>query len=493
MDGECSGVESRLTAQTSATTGMKKKWTPNYLTQRSVNDVVHKSIPLYYPLTVIIDTPQFQRLRRLKQLNACSWVFPSGEHTRFTHSLGTYHLAREAVSKLALLQPELNIDGTDILCVITAALVHDLGHGPFSHLYDAMFVNAVHPNNDWRHERGSVLMFREMCKKPEVSNALNEFLSAEDYIFIEELIDPPKHFMEGGEWQLKGRPKEKSFLYDFVSNVHDGQDVDKFDYFMRDSHLGTVAIAFDEGTVKRIRCNTRAEFDEEKGYRRLAYNEKIVQDLKNISKARIRLHEAIYQHKTCVAADLALVEAMQLADDHIFFKGDDGVLYRMSEAYKNMTAFLKLDDGVESMIRSSSDERLDAARQALERLDNRHLPKFVGTSLLANVENKAPNAIKQSIIAASGGSLSEHSLIVRVLSCHGGMGVDHDPLEKVLLFDKNFRLTKRSPPVEPTRGGHKFAFIYVPYGTSGDAERYVKLALAKFDPKWLSVVPANKL
>ncbi|KAH7695983.1 HD domain containing protein [Aphelenchoides avenae] len=272
---------------------------------REISDAVHGPIPIFPPLNLIIDTPEFQRLRRLKQLNACSLVFPCAEHTRFTHSLGVYHLANSALQQLVERQPELQITGADQLCVCIAALVHDLGHGPFSHLYDGFFVKEVNPKSEWRHERGSVLIFRLILDRyEEVRTEFYRYLDHEDLVFIEELIDPPKKFICDGEWQLKGRPPEKAFLYDLVSNVHSGTDVDKFDYFLRDSMLAPLSIGFDIRTVQRIFSHTRAVHDADLGYWRLAYDQKIVPDLRLVAEARIRLHLTVYQHKTAVAADI---------------------------------------------------------------------------------------------------------------------------------------------------------------------------------------------
>eukprot|EP00057_Strongylocentrotus_purpuratus_P006001 XP_011660475.1 PREDICTED: deoxynucleoside triphosphate triphosphohydrolase SAMHD1-like [Strongylocentrotus purpuratus] len=114
------------------------------------NDSVHGHIDFDPLLIKIIDTPQFQRLRFIKQLGCSYFVFPGAAHNRFEHSLGVCYLARELVLSLQRKQPELEITDKDILCVQIAGLCHDLGHGPFSHMFDLFFIPKVRP--DFKHK-----------------------------------------------------------------------------------------------------------------------------------------------------------------------------------------------------------------------------------------------------------------------------------------------------------------------------------------------------
>uniref|UniRef100_A0A4W6BR19 HD/PDEase domain-containing protein n=1 Tax=Lates calcarifer TaxID=8187 RepID=A0A4W6BR19_LATCA len=114
------------------------------------NDPIHGHVELHPLLIKIIDTPQFQRLRNIKQLGGTYFVFPGASHNRFEHCIGVGYLAGRLVQALNERQPELLISRRDILCVQIAGLCHDLGHGPFSHMFDGMFIPRARPGVTWK-------------------------------------------------------------------------------------------------------------------------------------------------------------------------------------------------------------------------------------------------------------------------------------------------------------------------------------------------------
>ena len=210
---------------------------------KTFNCPIHGHLELS-PLSVkVIDTPQFQRLRDISQLGGVYYVFPGAASKRFEHCIGVAYLARYFIEKLASQQPELNISSVDILCVELAGLCHDLGHGPFSHLFDAKVLPQLGVKH-FVHEHASIGILDILISE---NNLMSEFerngLTADDIHFIKELIlgdadEAPIDF----NWKGRG---DKTFLYDIVANKRNGIDVDKFDYFARDCHVLGVSKSFD--------------------------------------------------------------------------------------------------------------------------------------------------------------------------------------------------------------------------------------------------------
>nr|KAF6358993.1 SAM and HD domain containing deoxynucleoside triphosphate triphosphohydrolase 1 [Pipistrellus kuhlii] len=160
-----------------------------------INDPIHGHIEFHPLLIQIIDTPQFQRLRYIKQLGGAYYVFPGASHNRFEHSLGVGYLAGCLVRELSEKQPELQISERDMLCVQIAGLCHDLGHGPFSHTFDGRFIPLARQDKKWKHEQGSVDMFEHLINSNDLKPVMERYglIPEDDVIFIkEQIIGPPK-------------------------------------------------------------------------------------------------------------------------------------------------------------------------------------------------------------------------------------------------------------------------------------------------------------
>jgi HD superfamily phosphohydrolase len=179
------------------------------MAERIYRDPVHNIISLEETdpddrlLIRLIDTPEFQRLRRIKQLGLALFTYQGAEHSRFSHSLGVMHLMRRA---LALLGQRYPIDRETRLTAMCAALLHDIGHGPFSHVVEAVL--------GYRHEEwGARIILDE-------GTTIHRVLREHDRELPARIVAVLQHTY---------RPR-------FVSQLVSSQmDVDRFDYLLRDS------------------------------------------------------------------------------------------------------------------------------------------------------------------------------------------------------------------------------------------------------------------
>ncbi|XP_059905113.1 deoxynucleoside triphosphate triphosphohydrolase SAMHD1-like isoform X4 [Gadus macrocephalus] len=363
--------------------------------QKVFNDPIHGHIELHPLLVKIIDTPQFQRLRNIKQLGGVYYVFPGASHNRFEHSIGVGYLAGKLAKSLKEKQPELNIDDRDILCVQIAGLCHDLGHGPFSHLFDGMFIPKVLPDLPvkWKHEKASLDMLNHLIAVNNLEPVMKGYglELPVDLFFIEELIfgkrtdphDPKK------ELEYRGRNPEKYFLYEIVSNKRNGIDVDKWDYFARDCHHLGIKNNFDyHRFIKFARvCEVEKEKDAEKKEKQICTREQEVGNLYDFFHTRNCLHRRAYQHKVTNIVETMITEAFVLADKHLKFKGENEK-FTMSTAIDDMPAYTKLTDNVFEKILLSTPCELDEARENDELDEARENDLKKARKILTNISSR---------------------------------------------------------------------------------------------------------
>ncbi|XP_056461096.1 deoxynucleoside triphosphate triphosphohydrolase SAMHD1-like [Gadus chalcogrammus] len=434
--------------------------------QKVFNDPIHGHIELHPLLVKIIDTPQFQRLRNIKQLGGVYYVFPGASHNRFEHSIGVGYLAGKLAKALKEKQPELKIDDRDVLCVQIAGLCHDLGHGPFSHLFDGMFIPKVLPDLPvkWKHEKASLDMLNHLIAVNNLEPVMKGYglELPVDLFFIEELIfgkrtdphDPKK------ELEYRGRNPEKYFLYEIVSNKRNGIDVDKWDYFARDCHHLGIKNNFDyHRFIKFARvCKVEKEKDAEKKEKQICTREQEVGNLYDFFHTRNCLHRRAYQHKVKNSVEVMITEAFVLADKHLTFKGKGGKRIKMSEAIYDMVAYTKLTDNVfeqilfptsteldESRENDELDEAvkkkdLDKASEILREILSRRLYKCVGQFYSAKDRIEDTEAMRCELAGdqdnPQGNNLRPDHFIVNVIKMDYGMK-EKDPIDHIRFYRKS--------------------------------------------------------
>uniref|UniRef100_A0A8C3UZ66 Deoxynucleoside triphosphate triphosphohydrolase SAMHD1 n=1 Tax=Catharus ustulatus TaxID=91951 RepID=A0A8C3UZ66_CATUS len=425
-----------LPAQSPRGEGTGKPYLPRYFIKICVfNDPIHGHIKFHPLLIRIIDTPQFQRLRYIKQLGGTYFVFPGASHNRFEHSLGVGHLAGCLVRSLKERQPDLDITQRDILCVEIAGLCHDLGHGPFSHMFDGRFIPRTRPDLKWKHETASVQMFEYLI----TSNKLEEVMKSyglvleEDMLFIKEQIGGPID----ETWPYRGRPKEKSFLYEIVANKENGIDVDKWDYFARDCHHLGIPNNFD---YKRLLVFTRV--CEVENQKHICIRDKEVGNLYEMFHTRNCLHWRAYQHKTGNIIEIMITEAFQKADKFWDKEVSGGKKYWISTAMEDMEAYTKLTDSIYLEILHSSSQDLEEAREILRRVERRELYKFLGETRHKSKKEIVKSDILPESIANSKPKkdppdveLKAENFIIDVVNMDYGMK-EQNPIDKVHFYCK---------------------------------------------------------
>ena len=237
--------------------------------RKIINDPVHGFITINDPLIYeIISHPWFQRLRRINQMAMSYLVYPGAVHSRLHHALGTYHLMHNALYELK--QKGIEITEEEEQAAKIAILLHDIGHGPFSHALESLLVENL------EHETLSLMIMHEL------NHDMGGKLTMAIHVFQD------RH--------------PKKFLHQLVS----GQlDVDRMDYLTRDSFFSGVI----EGMIgcDRILKMLTVQNGE------LMVEEKGIYTIEEFLVSRRLMYWQVYQHKTVLSAEMTLVKILERA------------------------------------------------------------------------------------------------------------------------------------------------------------------------------------
>ncbi|XP_060566071.1 deoxynucleoside triphosphate triphosphohydrolase SAMHD1-like isoform X2 [Ruditapes philippinarum] len=441
-----------------------------FMNRKMFNDPIHGTIDVHPVCVRIIDTPEFQRLRHIKQLDTCYLVYPGASHNRFEHSLGVSYLAGKLLKTIREQQPEEPITDRDILCVEIAGLCHDLGQGPFSHVFEKRFMPKM--RKEFKHETMARKLFEYMLDKNngEIKDKIQAIIGAcnipnfeefteDDFTFIKEMIDVPKD-LEIGPWPYKGREENKSYMYEIVANKRNGIDVDKWDYLARDSYMLGVKINFDYhrcfATARVLRVNglsgPNGESNENESTdsrrdivprKQICYREKEAQNLYDMFYTRMTLHKQAYQHKTHSIIGMMICDALVAANESIRLAGKS-----ISDTVDDMQAFTQLTDDIILSIlypptrgiasRQSETDGLTTARSILNDIFERKLYKFVSQTQVKKgelIEHEFKEHIVRSL-TEDGFPIEEKFIEYDIVNLDYGME-DKDPLEKVRFYRKD--------------------------------------------------------
>ena len=234
-----------------------------------INDPVHGFIKIPHEILFdVIEHPYFQRLRRISQTGLLSLIFPGAKHTRFHHALGAMNLMFKVLETLKLKGVKISRD--EEKAAMLAILLHDIGHGPFSHALENMLMD------DWHHEKISILLMNRLNKefKGKLDLAIEMFQGKYHRPFFNQLISS----------QL---------------------DVDRMDYLKRDSFYTGVT----EGSVNVERIISMMNVSNEE----LVIDAKGIYSVENYLTARMFMYWQVYYHKTAALAEHILVQILNRA------------------------------------------------------------------------------------------------------------------------------------------------------------------------------------
>ena len=312
-----------------------------------INDPVHGFIKIPYEIIFdIMEHRCFQRLRRISQTGLLSLIFPGATHTRFHHAIGAMHLMFNALEILK--QKGVKISTEEEKGAMLAVLLHDVGHGPFSHALENILMD------NWHHEKLSLLLMEQ----------LNEEFSGELTIAIQ---------------MFQGKYHRKFFNQLISSQL----DVDRLDYLKRDSFYTGVS----EGNINTQRIlSTLNVLDDE-----LVLDEKGIYSIEHYLVARMFMYWQVYYHKAAVLAENLLIKIMNraktLVSQNVKVEASENLkyfLYRESSPQateEDIARFMELDDtDVLQAIKSWKNHEDFVLSYLCKTVINRKFPKIIYSS-----------------------------------------------------------------------------------------------------------------
>src|SRR5437773_1839762 len=241
-------------------------------------DPIHDFITIHKNELDIIDTPVFQRLRRIRQLAGAHLVYPGAQHSRFEHSLGAMHIANQAAT---ILKEKKFLDSEDVTNLRLAALLHDIGHGPFSHLFEEVLQKKKRISHE---EIGARLIL-----KSEIGDLITK-----------------AGFDKGFVSKLAFGNSKYQFMNEIISG---GLSADMVDYLLRDGYF----TGAEHAKVDFMRIINSLDVHN----RKLSLDRSALYSFESMMISRYQMFKAVYFHKTVRAAEVMLLEAMLLADNEL--------------------------------------------------------------------------------------------------------------------------------------------------------------------------------
>ena len=304
------------------------------MTHLDIIDPIHDFVRVYDNELKIIDTPIFQRLRRIRQLSGAHLIYPGAQHTRFEHSLGVMHIASMAGQALA---EKGVVSYDDIQNLRLAGLLHDIGHGPFSHLFEEIFEEK----RKISHED----LGRDIILKTEIGDIISK------NGFDKKLVTK----LAFGDSKLQ-------FMNEVISGA---LSADMMDYLLRDGYF----TGAEHAKIDHHRLTHSLDVYKNK----LALDKSSLVNFETMMISRYQMFKAVYFHKTVRAGEVMLLEAMDLAEEELGLSS------------MNLNEYLQLSDDVilaKLLNLPEHNSKLKASKKIATDYLNRNLFKSVFESTL---------------------------------------------------------------------------------------------------------------
>ena len=326
-----------------------------------LKDPVHSYIHINYEVVWnCLDSKEFQRLRRIRQLGGDFQVYPTAEHSRFSHSLGVYEIVRRIVTEIKSLSVELS--EYDKICVMLAGLLHDVGHGPFSHAFE-------HVTNHSHEDYTAKIILGE--------TELNQVLTEVSPRLPEDIVSIIEH----------DHPN------DILNQIISGQlDADRMDYLLRDSYFS--ATSYGQFDLERILRTMRVrKIDENKKALVVKYTG--IHSVEDYIMARYQMYWQVYYHPVARSYEAVFIQLFNrlkdiFKDNKEYFSDMKVLIPFLEKNVVSVEEYFKLDENSLlyccSLIQNKDDE---IAADLARRLQNRRLFEYVDYSEenLAQIKN----------------------------------------------------------------------------------------------------------
>ncbi|WIA15541.1 hypothetical protein OEZ85_002175 [Tetradesmus obliquus] len=274
-------------------------------------DVAHGEVAIDECASQLLHTRPFRRMDSLKQLGCANWVFPGATHTRHQHSLGVSHLAVECGMQLHR-NGAKDVTAEDLMLLGVAGLLHDVGHGPFSHVFESQILPRLGVTG-WKHEDMSEQLIDHIADSSSLDLSQQQWGRVKD--IIRGRTTPGNFWAEGQEW--------------LPSVVAGDADMDRGDYLMRDAV--TTGMQHNYDVWELIRASKVLEVD---GVNTICYAESAQSVLAAQFEARALMHDTVYQQQQVKAVECMVADALTAAN-HVL---------RIQELASSASSFLALSD-----------------------------------------------------------------------------------------------------------------------------------------------------